>query len=54
MAEIITLLWPIHATTLDIGGGGEDINPWMKAGVPGASLKNDNDRYFYFHHSNGK
>jgi carboxypeptidase Q len=24
-----------------------------RSGVPGASLKNENERYFYFHHSNG-
>ena len=54
MAEIMTLLKPIHTTALDRGGGGEDIAPWMEAGVPGASLKNDNDKYFYFHHSYGK
>lgn len=53
MAEIMTLLKPINASALDSGGGGTDIGPWMEAGVPGASLKNDNDRYFYFHHSNG-
>ena len=54
MAEIMTLLKPINASALDSGGGGTDIGPWMEAGAPGASLKNDNDRYFYFHHSNGK
>jgi len=36
-----------------VGGGGEDIDPWQAAGVPGASLANYNDRYFWFHHSNG-
>lgn len=53
MQEIMKLLQPINATILEKGGGGEDIAPWMQAGVPGASLKNENDRYFYFHHSNG-
>ena len=48
------LLRPINATILEKGGGGTDIGPWMVAGVPGASLKNENERYFYFHHSNGK
>ena len=54
MTEIMTLLKSINATTLDSHGGGTDIEPWMEAGVPGASLRNDNNRYFYFHHSNGK
>jgi len=35
------------------GGDGEDIEPWIAAGVPGASLHNDNEKYFYFHHSGG-
>ena len=35
------------------GGDGEDIGPWMKHGVPGASLLNDNQDYFAYHHSNG-
>lgn len=36
-----------------IGGGGEDIGPWMQHGVPGASLHNENQDYFAYHHSNG-
>ncbi len=35
------------------GGDGEDISPWMQRGVPGASLLNDNQDYFAYHHSNG-
>ena len=53
MSEIMKLLQPINASKLDKGGEGTDINPWMQAGVPGASLGNENERYFYFHHSNG-
>ena len=26
----------------------------MKAGVPGGSLHTHDEKYFYFHHSNGK
>jgi len=34
------------------GGGGVDIAPMMKAGVPGMSLStNDSGKYFYYHHS---
>ena len=54
MTEVLKLLAPINASILDGGGEGTDIAPWMNAGVPGASLKNLNDKYFYFHHTNGK
>ena len=47
------LLQPINVTALDPGGVGGDIGQWVQAGVPGASLVNANDRYFYFHHSDG-
>jgi len=53
MQEIAQLLQPINTTLLTTGGDGTDISPWMNAGVPGASLANENDRYFYFHHSDG-
>lgn len=53
MTEVLKLLQSINASILDGGGEGTDISPWMSAGVPGASLKNLNDKYFYFHHSNG-
>ncbi len=43
----------INATQVVSGGGGEDIDPWMQQGVPGASLHNDNSDYFAYHHSNG-
>ncbi|WAR20190.1 CBPQ-like protein [Mya arenaria] len=47
------LLKQINASNLDTGGEGTDISPWMKAGVPGASLANMNQQYFYWHHTNG-
>lgn len=50
---IVNLLHKINATQMTIGGGGEDIGYWQKAGVPGGSLLNDNQNYFDFHHSNG-
>lgn len=53
MTEVLKLLKPINASILDGNGEGTDISPWMSAGVPGASLKNLNDNYFYFHHSQG-
>lgn len=34
------------------GGGGVDIGPMMKVGVPGISIGNeDNGKYFWYHHS---
>ncbi|XP_052767631.1 carboxypeptidase Q-like [Mya arenaria] len=53
MSEVVQLLKQINASNLDTGGEGTDISPWMKAGVPGASLANMNQQYFYWHHTNG-
>jgi len=33
------------------GGGGADIGPLMREGVPGMSLNTANERYFWFHHT---
>lgn len=33
--------------------GGPDIEWWTTRGFPGASLLNKNERYFWYHHSNG-
>ena len=33
------------------GGGGADIGPMMRDGVPGMSLRTDNGRYFHYHHT---
>jgi carboxypeptidase Q len=33
--------------------GGPDVSLWTDRGFPGASLMNKNERYFWFHHSNG-
>ncbi len=51
--QIGHLLAPIGADTVDKGGGEADIEPLMKAGVPGAGLYTDGDRYFWFHHTQG-
>lgn len=52
MQQVGTLLTRINATLVTTGGEGTDIAPWMAAGVPGASLANDNQDYFFYHHSN--
>ncbi|XP_055956718.1 carboxypeptidase Q-like [Patella vulgata] len=51
--EISKLLEPIKATQVLSGQRGEDILYWTSKGVPGGSLLNQNDRYSYFHHTNG-
>lgn len=33
--------------------GGPDISWWTDKGFPSASLLNKNEKYFWFHHSNG-
>ncbi|XP_043116243.1 carboxypeptidase Q-like isoform X2 [Puntigrus tetrazona] len=53
MKEVMKLLAPINVTSLEEHGEGTDINMWMEAGVPGASLHTADQRYFWFHHSDG-
>lgn len=53
MSEVMQLLAPINITKLYDPAEGTDINFWMQAGVPGASLLDDISRYFWFHHSEG-
>nr|XP_033790342.1 carboxypeptidase Q [Geotrypetes seraphini]XP_033790345.1 carboxypeptidase Q [Geotrypetes seraphini] len=53
MKEVMMLLQPINITSLYEHGEGTDIDYWMEAGVPGASLLDDFQKYFWFHHSQG-
>ncbi|XP_053323174.1 carboxypeptidase Q [Spea bombifrons] len=53
MMEIMQLLQPINITNLYDDAEGTDINYWMQAGVPGASLLDELSKYFWFHHSQG-
>lgn len=53
MEEIMNLLRPINITQVFEAGEGTDINFWIQAGVPGASLLDDLYKYFSFHHSHG-
>ncbi|XP_019406415.1 PREDICTED: carboxypeptidase Q isoform X2 [Crocodylus porosus] len=53
MKEIMQLLQPINVTNIYESGGGTDIDYWVKDGVPGASLRDDLSKYFWFHHSQG-
>jgi carboxypeptidase Q len=51
--EVLKLLKPINATQLVLDNKNSDISVFMKKGVPGSSLENLNEKYFYYHHSNG-
>ncbi|KAM9643064.1 carboxypeptidase Q isoform 1-T5 [Morphnus guianensis] len=51
--EIMTLLQPINVTEVYDNADGTDIDYWMRDGVPGASLRDDLSKYFWFHHSQG-
>ncbi|XP_045416372.1 carboxypeptidase Q [Lemur catta] len=53
MKEIMNLLQPLNITQVLNHGEGEDINLWIQAGVPGASLLDNLYKYFFFHHSHG-
>ena len=53
MQEIGKLLTSINSSTVYDNGGGTDVNWWQQEGVPTGSLANHNERYFWFHHSDG-
>jgi carboxypeptidase Q len=48
---ITSLLQPIGAHRLTIGGGGADISPLIPYGVPQMGLHVDGSKYFWFHHT---
>lgn len=51
VSEISKLLKPIGADLMKRGGGGADIGPIMREGVPGMGLLVDNSKYFWYHHT---
>jgi carboxypeptidase Q len=51
LRDVIALLKPIGADTLQAQGGGADIGPIMQRGVPGMSHVVDGTRYFWYHHT---
>jgi carboxypeptidase Q len=51
IAEIASLLQPLHATRVREGGGGTDIEPMEAAGVPQVGLSVDMHTYFDYHHT---
>ncbi len=52
VSEVGSLLDRIEAGTINRGGGGADIGPLMREGVPGMGLQVDGTRYFWYHHTN--
>jgi carboxypeptidase Q len=51
MREIAPLLSGLGATAVGIGGGGADIGPLMKKGVPGIAHRTTMEHYFDWHHT---
>lgn len=51
LGEIAALLAGIEATKVERGGGGVDIGPLMKDGVPGFSIETVGEHYFDWHHT---
>ena len=51
VTEIGTLLDRIGAGRIMRGGGGADIGPLMRTGVPGMGFSVDGTRYFWYHHT---
>jgi carboxypeptidase Q len=50
--QIGQLLDRIEAGNITRGGGGADIAPLMREGVPGMGLSVDGTKYFWYHHTN--
>ncbi|XP_038213393.1 carboxypeptidase Q-like [Zerene cesonia] len=54
IGEILKLFESINASTLvESGNAGSDIQVLINTGVPGASLHNANEKYFWYHHTEG-
>ncbi len=54
--ETLQLLQSINSTQLKINRSGfkaTDLSVFVQSGVPSVGLDNKNDKYFYFHHTEG-
>jgi carboxypeptidase Q len=51
LRQIGRLLGPIDASEIGRGGGGADIGPLMRSGVPGLDLRTVGEHYFDWHHT---
>ena len=52
ITQIGSLLKGIDSGVITKGGGGADIGPIMREGVPGMGLNVDGTKYFWYHHTN--
>lgn len=50
--DAVSLLAPIGAAGFEANGGGADIGPMMREGVPGGNLNVEGAKYFHYHHTN--
>ncbi|XP_044757116.1 carboxypeptidase Q-like isoform X2 [Coccinella septempunctata] len=54
LKEVVKLFAPLNATSSTKSDSvGSDINLWLDEGIPGAALLQQNEKYFWFHHSQG-
>ncbi|KAL7307482.1 hypothetical protein TKK_0000661 [Trichogramma kaykai] len=51
LEKILDLVPGIGPLDIRTPQAGPDIEEWVNSGVPGASLWNQNDRYFWYHHT---
>ena len=51
LKEIGKSLKRIDSGEVTRGGGGADIGPLMRAGMPGMGLRVDGSKYFWYHHT---
>jgi len=51
LKTIVAPLSSINANEIVSGGGGADIGPIMREGVPGLALRTTGGRYFEWHHT---
>ncbi len=52
ITEIGSLLDRIESGQIKRGGGGADIGPLMREGMPGMGLRVESSKYFWYHHTN--
>ncbi|XP_053975914.1 carboxypeptidase Q-like [Hylaeus volcanicus] len=52
LERIMGLLAPMGQMKLRNPCDGPDIESWVNAGIPGGSLWTQNEKYFYYHHTN--
>uniref|UniRef100_A0A1Y9IV47 Carboxypeptidase Q n=1 Tax=Anopheles minimus TaxID=112268 RepID=A0A1Y9IV47_9DIPT len=52
-AEVAKLMPGFDEFTFTEGSVGSDIGNWERRGFPGVSLRNKNENYFWYHHSEG-